>query len=277
MSGRKRIVTAALIAVFAGPGASAGADSSSLYRGPAPRPGPDILYKPVADAPQLQNTGIWHAPPILISGSSAYRDGEYLYQDFLYDDHGARGLYRDPNDPRLAADPTFDLFSQPYGTITYPPDPVYADNAADLVEFRVRPRADATAFRVTLNTLKDVNRVAFTIALGSSPAPVAFPYDANVKAPAAYFLTVHGGEVDLRHAATGRPVTPAPTVSVDVYRRQFEVRVPHAAWSPSSRRVRMAIGVGLWNPDNGRYLVPGTTRSETAGGGRVGFRQAGGV
>src|SRR5438093_639443 len=130
MSGRKRIVTAALIAVFAGPGASAGADSSSLYRGPAPRPGPDILYEPVAHA---------------------------------------------------------------------------------------------TAFRVTLNTLKDVNRVAFTIALGSSSAPVAFPYGANVKALAAYFLTVHGGEVDLRHAATGRPVTPAPTVSVNVYRRQFEV------------------------------------------------------
>ena len=123
MSGRKRIVTAALIAVFGGPGASAGADSSSLYRGPAPRPGPDILYEPVADAPQLQNAGIWHAPPILISGASAYRDGEYLYQDFLYDDHGARGLYRDPNDPRWAADRTFDLFSQPYGTITYPSDP----------------------------------------------------------------------------------------------------------------------------------------------------------
>jgi hypothetical protein len=35
MSARKRIVTAALIAVFAGPGASALADSSSLYRGPA--------------------------------------------------------------------------------------------------------------------------------------------------------------------------------------------------------------------------------------------------
>ena len=271
MSGRNRIVTAALIVVFAGPGASAGADSSSLYRGPAPRPGPDILYEPVADAPQLQNAGIWHAPPILISGASAYRDGEYLYQDFLYDDHGARGLYRDPNDPRWVADRTFDLFSQPYGTITYPSDPVYADNAADLVEFRVKPLAGATAFRVTLNTVKDVNRVAFTIALGSSPAPVAFPYGANIKAPAAYFLTVHGDEVDLRHAATGRRVAPAPTVRVDVYRRQFEVRVPHSAWDPGSRRVRMAIGVGLWNPDTGRYLVPGTTRSETAPGGAIGL------
>jgi hypothetical protein len=54
-----------------------------------PEAGPGHLYAPLAVAPQLQNTGPWNAAPILISGSSAYRSGEFLYQDFIYDDSGA--------------------------------------------------------------------------------------------------------------------------------------------------------------------------------------------
>ena len=46
----------------------------------------------------LQNAGPWQAEPILVSGATAYRDGEFLYQDFLYDDHGAVGA-QDPSDP----------------------------------------------------------------------------------------------------------------------------------------------------------------------------------
>lgn len=53
-------------------------------------PGPPLLYWPAADAPQLQNARPWRAAPILISGASAYRGGEFLYQDFLNDDHGRR-------------------------------------------------------------------------------------------------------------------------------------------------------------------------------------------
>ena len=69
--------------------APAAAHAASLYTGTAPRPGPDILYEPLATAPQLTNSGYWKAEPILVSGAEAYRKGEYLYQDFLYDDHGA--------------------------------------------------------------------------------------------------------------------------------------------------------------------------------------------
>ena len=43
------------------------------------------------------------------------------------------------------------LFSKPNGTYTYPTDPAYAMNAADLVEFRVKPFADHTAFRQRLD------------------------------------------------------------------------------------------------------------------------------
>src|SRR5690242_2406334 len=231
------------------------ADDASLYRGPGPRPGPDILYAAPVQAPQLTNAGVWHADPILVSGASAYRGGEFLYQDYLYDDHGAR-MSRDPNDPRTGDD----SFSQANGTYTYPSDPVYGDNAADLVELRVKPLADATAFRLTLNTLHDPAKVATTIAIGSSAAPLPFPHGANATAPAAMFLTVHGSSADLLDAATGAS-RGTPTVSVDMARRQIEVRVPHSAWNPGRGVVRLAAGVGLWDPAAGAYLTPSGSRT----------------
>lgn len=84
---RATLTTASASAALAGLASTASA--SSLYSGPGPRPGPSILYETPAVAPQLTDTGIWHAPPILVSGTTAYRAGEFLYQDYLYDDNGA--------------------------------------------------------------------------------------------------------------------------------------------------------------------------------------------
>jgi C-terminal binding-module, SLH-like, of glucodextranase len=235
------------------------AHADSLYTGPGPRPGPDLLYSPATPAPQLTNAAPWQAPPILVSGATAYRDGEFLYQDFLYDDHGAGTGVFDPDDPRGAAG---NAFSKPNGTYTYPTDPKYANNAADIVELRVKPLADATAFRLTLNTMKDPSLIAASIAIGGTPAlALPFPGGANVKAPADLFLTVHPGTsgmtADLVTAATGTAAPgPAPTVSVDAERRQIEVRVPHASWDPGTAVVRLAAGVGLWDAAAGAYLTP---------------------
>jgi hypothetical protein len=227
------------------------------------RPGPDLLYAPAPNAPQLANAGVWRAPPILVSGAEAYRDGEFLYQDYLFDDRGAAGT-ADPADP---FDPLANLFSPKHGTLTYPTDPAFADNAADLVELRLRPLASATAFRVTLNTLQDPDRTAFTIALGDSPETRAWPFGAGVSSPARFFLTVHGGTAVLTDAATGATVSPSPSASVDLARRQVEVRVPHAAWDPGRSVVRMEAGVGLWDPAAGGYLRPGPTATATQPGG----------
>src|SRR3954469_15769531 len=183
--------------------ASAAADSSSLYHGPKPRPGPDMLYEKPAVAPQLTNGPGWKAAPILISGATAYRDGEFLYQDYLYDDHGANSGQRDQNDPRgQAAGTSGALFSMPNGTCTYPTNGAYAMNAADLVEFRVKPLADSTAFRITLNTMKDARLYGITIAIGGTPGvELPMPDGANTKAPADMFLTIHGASGKLTNAA----------------------------------------------------------------------------
>jgi hypothetical protein len=242
------------------------ATPASLYRGPDPRPGPDILYANLPQAPQLQNRGPWRARPILISGASAYRKGEFLYQDFLYDDHGARAI-RDPSDPRSGSD----AFSAPNGTYTYPTDPVYANNAADLVELRVKPRPRATLFRITLNAMRQPGRVATTIALGNSSEPRELPHGANARAPARLFLTVRGARAELRRADDGAPVRPRPRAWVSKHRRQIHVRVPRRTWNPRRRTVRIAAAVGLWDRAADRYLLPqaAATRERPGGAGTL--------
>ena len=216
-------VSALTIAACAVPTATASASNSSLPAVPSgARPGPALLYAPAATAPQLQNAGPWKAPPILVSGAEAYTRGEFLYQDFLYDDDGGAGT-PDPSDPFNAV---ANLFSPKTGTLTYPTDTAkYGNNAADLVEFRVKPLRAATAFRVTLNTMLDPSVAAFTVAIGDSPQEHAWPFGAGVSSPAKYFLTVHGGTAVLTNAATGAKLEPAPAVTVDQVRRQIQVLV----------------------------------------------------
>lgn len=275
-------VTLALAVVVASPAALAAAKhdrrthrlhhaavTRSLYSGPGPRPGPQILYDRPALAPELSNARPWRAQPILVSGATAYRRGEFLYQDWLFDDHGAHEV-SDPNYPGMSGD----LFSKPNGTYDYPSGAGYDNNAADLVEFRVKPTRRATLFRVTLNTLQNPALIAFSIALGgTSGHTFPFPDGANVVAPASLFLTVHPGSgaklvADLVHAGSDTPVKGrAPTVHVDLRRRQITVRVPHRTWNPRRRTVRMAMGVGLWDASNKRYLLPQQSASATAPGG----------
>ena len=253
----------AIVCAASVPAASASSSSLPSVSSGA-RPGPALLYAGPATAPQLQNTGVWKAPPILVSGAEAYRDGEFVYQDFLYDDHGGAGV-PDPTDP---FSPLSNLFSPDHGTLTYPTNTaVYGNNAADLVEFRVKPLADATAFRVTMNTMLDPSVAAFTVALGDSPVAYPWPFGAGVSSPAQYFLTVHGSTGVLTNALTGTAVTPAPSVTVDTLRRQIQVLVPHAAWDPGSSTVRMSMGTGLWDNSAGTYLKPGQVASATQPGG----------
>lgn len=243
------IVISGLAAVPAA--AQQNGESSRLWK-----PGPAILYAPPATAPQLTNADPWEAPPLLVSGAHAYVDGEFLYQDFLYDDTGANGNVADPNDLR----PKNELFSLRTGTYSYPSDPRYKGNAADLVELRVKTLDDATAFRVTLTELSDPTLVAATVGIGTpSSASRPFPYGANVSGPADHFLSVHGGTADL----DGAPVP----VRFDTNRAQIDLRVPHSLWNPGASVVRLTAGVGLWNAAAGAYLLPSQTSSATTPGG----------
>jgi hypothetical protein len=190
-----------------------------------------------------------------------------LYQDWLMDDRGAAGGL-DPTDPH---DSSGYLFSAKAGAVTYPTDSIYASNAADFVELRVKPLANSSAFRVTLNTLQDPSVVAFTIALGDSSTPVDWPYSAGVVSPAQLFLSVKGTEVELLDAENGNEIIEGSTVSIDLERRQYTINVPHAAWNPASEIIRMSAGIGLWDATSGQYAQPEeVATANTPGGGQRG-------
>ena len=165
------------------------------------------------------------------------------------------------------------LVSKQNGTYTYPTDPRYANNAADLVELRVRPLAKTTRFRVTLNTLKDPSLVAFSIAIGGKKGQLhQFPHGADVSAPASLFLTVHpsgkGLVGELVRASDGKTVKgPAPHVWLDKARRQIGVRVLDSEWNPTGRTVRLAAGVGLWDKSSNAYLLPQASADSSHPGG----------
>src|SRR5436305_10590456 len=104
-SGRLLAAVFAIALVGASPALAAPPSSTagSLYSGPPPSPGPSILYQPTAVAPQLTNSGVWHAAPILASGATASHGGAFLYQAWPYDDRRAREP-PDPNAPHSQGD-----------------------------------------------------------------------------------------------------------------------------------------------------------------------------
>ncbi|MGI5132362.1 hypothetical protein ACQEVB_36540 [Pseudonocardia sp. CA-107938] len=216
--------------------------------------GPELLRAAAFDAPQLQNTGIWRADPIGICMTSAYRAGEYVHQGCVYDDQGGGTQWRWPNDTMLR-------------NYTYPEDPAYRRNAADIVEVRIRPDGDATAFRVTMNTMTDPELLGLTLALGGD-APRPAPHGANTVLPADRFVTVHGTGGDIIDAGTGA-VVGSPQVSVDVERRQVQIRVPHATWDPGAGKQRIAAAAGLWDRARDAYLVPQAVADATHPGGAI--------
>ena len=218
--------------------------------------GPAVLHAGPARAPQLENTGIWHAEPIGVCMASAYRAGEYVHQGCVYDDEGGGVQYRW-------------FYDWIFRNYTYPEDPAYRRNAADILEVRVKPLKSATAFRVTMNTMTDPSLVGLTLALGDSSKPLPAPHGANTVMPAERFVTVHGTEGDITDAASGQAVADKPAVRVDQTRRQIEIRVPHAAFDPAGRSVRMALAAGLWDKANDAYLLPQASADATHPGGAI--------
>jgi poly(3-hydroxybutyrate) depolymerase len=196
--------------------------------------GPDVLHRTLPASPQLENTRNWQAPPILISGARAYRGGEFVYQDFLYDDRA----------------------------LAYPAEPQrLAGNAADIVEVRLEPLAakKATAIRITLNSMLDAEAAAVTIGLGGAGQALEMPHGAGARMPADVFVTAHGCSGDVVKAADGAPLA-APKVTTDLGRRQLHVEVPYSAFDPRGRAVRVGAAAGLWDKDKGAYLRPDPAR-----------------
>jgi hypothetical protein len=200
----RSIVAVAVAAIAAALLSAPAAGAASLPRVPSgERPGPPMLYERPPVAPELTNAAPFRAKPLLVSGTDAYRDGEYLYQDYLFDDRGADTVEGSSGQRDSAAN-----FSPTAGNVFYPTASRYGGNAADLVELRVKPTAGAILYRVTLNTVKDEDAAIVGIGIDtdrSGGPAVAWPGGAGVTSPGLDRFVTAWGRSRLR-----RPARPPP-------------------------------------------------------------------
>jgi dienelactone hydrolase len=234
-----------------------------------PRPGPDALYGDNPTPPQLENGPGWDAEPLLVSGCDAYVDGEYLYQDFVYDDRGAdvrSWVSSAPTNARSLGG----VLSQPTGDYHYPNDPDrYGYNAADLLEFRARPTDEGVAYRITLNTMLEPDAAAVAIGIDTEADP-DLETGAGRRTDWGYGLGDLGAPVDHRIVTwgTGAELDGEPIdedhVTVDVRRNQLEVEVP---LEPGEATWRHYVAVGLRDRAGGGFRHVGEEPTETHPGG----------
>ena len=182
------------------------------------------------------------AAPIGICMTSAYRTSEYVHQGCVYDDEGGGPQYRRPVDTLVRG-------------YTYPEDKAYRRNAADILKVRVKPLADSTAVRVTMNTMTDPDLLGLTLALGSSKEAKEAPFGANTVMPATKFVTVHGASGTITDAATGKRAVTAPAVSMWTSRGvKSRFAFPIRNTTPLGRPARC-----VWLPGSGTARMTATS------------------
>ncbi len=263
---RRRLLRLTGIAAGAGvAGTATGAPTGPPDRD-APRPGPDLLYGPNPTPPPLENGPGWDADPLLVSGADAHVDGEYCYQDYVYDDHGADTSRIPGAPPQPEPDDLGAVFSPPTGDYVYPTDAErYRYNAADLLEFRARPAGDEVVYRVTLQTMREPDAAAVAVGVDTAGdgAPAGGRTDwghglGDLGAPVDHVLVTWGTGA----ALDGEPLAD-DRVSVDVERNQLEVRVP---LDPGTDTWRHYCVTGLHDGSGGFAPVAPTPDATTPGG-----------
>jgi hypothetical protein len=221
------LLTAGAMPVSAAPPDEAPDSLPSVTQGP--RPGPPILYAPPAESPLLENEKRWDADPIMVSGAAAYREGEFVYQDYLYDGFGADTTDEPMASPETA--PPTPIFGGMTGDVVYPTDEArYGYNAADLVELRIDDDDRSIAYRFTLNTLLVPDSTAVAVGIDTDGGNEATDWG-------------HGlgslGPLDIEHVLYTDGVTAAlddtaVAVQTDTTRNQIEVVVPDDVLDPGA-------------------------------------------
>jgi predicted esterase len=255
MRARKLIPIVLLVAVQAAPSALAS---------PPPRPGPPALYARPAHSSLLETYGRWDAAPLMVSGAAAIRSGEFVYQDYLYDDFGANTTNgRGSPEPRV---PTSELtFGAMSGDVVYPTaGKRYGYNAADLVELRIDASRDSVAYRFTLNTMlaRDATAIAVGIDTNGGKSATNWGYGLGRLGP-----------LDLEHVLFTNGVTAevsgrSVAVETDLRRNQIEVVVPRSVLDPGTRTWRHYAVTGIANGGKGFAPLESTPTKKHPGGAR---------
>jgi hypothetical protein len=167
----------------------------------------------------------------MVSGAEAYRDGEFIYQDYLYESFGANTTNEPMASPETA--PPTPIFGPMTGDVVYPTDEArYGYNAADLVELRIDADMKSVAYRFTLNTLLAPDSTAVAVGIDADGGDEETDWG-------------HGlgslGPLDLEHvlytdgASASLDDTPV-AVKTDIDSNQIEVVVPRDVFDPGDQK-----------------------------------------
>jgi len=231
------------------------------------QPGPDLLYSSPHPSPQLQKTADWGADPLLVSGEDGYVDGEYLYQDYVYDDNGATTTDEpDPHWPK-----PYNGTKPPTGNVVYPTDfETYGNNAADLLEFRTRPVSEGVAYRITLQTMKQPDAAAVAIGIDADESGGRSDWGFGIgelgDLDLDYVLVTWGEGAELLERDGTRTSLPS---SVDLERNQIETTLPV---DPGRDTWRHYAVVGLWDDAAHEFEQIADDPTESRPGGAAGER-----
>ena len=224
-----------------------------------------LLLIGVVGVGSAQAKVLWSRWSPMIGGESGYDRGQFVYQDWLYDDEGADEHVpgSSPNDSKQ-----FGGLSEPTGTFRYPADPTrYGANAADLDRLRVALHGRKLWIRVELNTLLVPDSTVVGLVFGTAGSPSrSWPLQAGISTPGEVAVTVWGtgGQLDWLQSGRSRSLV---GVSVNTKTNVIEASVPLSDL-PSARQLRVYAATGLWDAQaHGWMAVPAGLRTGTAPGG----------
>jgi hypothetical protein len=215
----------------------------------------------------------WKAEPAWLANTGVYRDHELVYQDYLFDDHGANtdGVDRadapfgtagpdlqTPTDPRLSPAPAINWA----GDFTYPSaDGTHIADVADLTEFRVAADDDAVHYRVRLGEMPAADSSVVAICADEdrnrTTGVQTWPNGANLTSALGCerIYTLYGTGADVTDAS-GTKALAAGSVSADPANGYVEMSVPRAIADPGEKTWRLYVASGMWDAAAHAWAAP---------------------
>lgn len=226
-------------------------------------------------APAAAHAYEWKAEPAWIANEGVYRQHELVYQDYLYDDHGANtdGIdhidlpfgaagpdLQTPTDPRLSPAPAINWA----GDFTYASaDGTHIDNVADLTELRVAADEQAVHYRIRMGTMTAPDSSVVALCVDEdrdrSSGVQAWPDGAHLTASLGcdHLYTVYGTGADVTTPAGTRTLAQlGGTVTADPQSGHIELSVPRSVADPGRGTWRYVVAAGVWDAPNHAWLAP---------------------
>jgi pimeloyl-ACP methyl ester carboxylesterase len=204
----------------------------------------------------------WAGSSPMLGGESVVSEGEFVHQDFLYDDQGA--VVGDASSRRNDANLRGDTNKPGMGTYQYPTDEArYGVNAADISQFRAKLDGTNVRFLVVLNTLLAPDSTVVGIALGDTgKTRKPWPLGAGIAtAGTKHVITAWGTGAKF----DGVPIAAVGgSVAESLQDNTIEVSVP---LSRVGTRFRAYVAAGLWDTQRKSWMQVATTRTATEAGG----------